>query len=215
MFIHLDFCYVLFVLLFCSKIVLFLCHPVVGTSSCILPLIADRICFVVLNMLFRLYRFTLYRYPFSLPSFASTFWFISSSFIVLFTCVNFSFLFQHVPAFFFSVLSFLFAVIDFLSVFQVELSIRKFPFFFFGGSTIFSPAEINLFNSVMMLCCMLIYMFMQDIYIYILDTYRRNDKDRRGKTSLTKYLPLTLLQGFEKGYSRFACERELETEQKL
>ena len=33
------------------------------------------------------------------------------------------------------------------------------------------------------------------------------------KTSLTKYLPLTLLQGFEKGYSRFACERELETEQ--
>ena len=29
------------------------------------------------------------------------------------------------------------------------------------------------------------------------------------------YVPLTLLQGFEKGYSRFACERELETEQKL
>ena len=34
-------------------------------------------------------------------------------------------------------------------------------------------------------------------------------------TSLTKYLPLTLLQGFERGYSRFACERELETEHKL
>ena len=49
-----------------------------------------------------------------------------------------------------------------------------------------------------------------EIYIYILDTYRRNDKDRRRKTSLTKYLPLTLLQGFEKGYSRFACERELD-----
>ena len=30
-----------------------------------------------------------------------------------------------------------------------------------------------------------------------------------------KYVPLPLLQGFEKGYSRFACERELETEQKL
>ena len=29
------------------------------------------------------------------------------------------------------------------------------------------------------------------------------------------YVPLTLLQGFEKGYSRFACERELETEHKL
>ena len=44
---------------------------------------------------------------------------------------------------------------------------------------------------------------------------RHNDKDRRRKTSLTKYLPLTLLQGFEKGYSRFTCERELENEQKL
>ena len=39
--------------------------------------------------------------------------------------------------------------------------------------------------------------------------------NRRRKTSLEKYLPLTLLQGFEKGYSRFACERVLETEQKL
>ena len=29
---------------------------------------------------------------------------------------------------------------------------------------------------------------------------------------LEKYLPLTLLQGFKKVYSRFACERELETE---
>ena len=50
-----------------------------------------------------------------------------------------------------------------------------------------------------------------EIYIYMLDTYRRND-NRRRKSSLTKYAPLTLFQGFEKGYSRFACERELETE---
>ena len=35
------------------------------------------------------------------------------------------------------------------------------------------------------------------------------------KTSLTKYLPLTLLQWFEKGYAGFACERELATEHKL
>ena len=44
----------------------------------------------------------------------------------------------------------------------------------------------------------------------------RNDKDRRTQKDagrlLYKYLPLTLLQGFEKGYSRFVCERELETE---
>ena len=51
--------------------------------------------------------------------------------------------------------------------------------------------------------------------MFMQDTYWRNDKDRRMKTSLTKYLPLTLLQGFEKGYSGFACERDLETEQKL
>ena len=49
----------------------------------------------------------------------------------------------------------------------------------------------------------------------MLYSYWRNDKDRRRKTSLTIYLPLTLLQGFEKGYSGFACERDLETEQKL
>ena len=37
-----------------------------------------------------------------------------------------------------------------------------------------------------------------EIYIYILDTYRRNYNDARRKTSLEKYVPLTLLQGFEK-----------------
>ena len=40
-------------------------------------------------------------------------------------------------------------------------------------------------------------------------------KNRRRKTSLTKYLPLTLLQEFKRGYSRFVCERVLEIEQKL
>ena len=49
-------------------------------------------------------------------------------------------------------------------------------------------------------------------YIYWRNDNRCNDKDARRKTSLAKYIPLTLLQGFEKGYSRFACERELETE---
>ena len=72
------------------------------------------------------------------------------------------------------------------------------------------------------------------IHIYILDTYRRNDnrrmindrrtnkwrmiktqEGRRKKTSLEKYLPLTLLQGFERVVQGFACERVLETEHKL
>ena len=52
-------------------------------------------------------------------------------------------------------------------------------------------------------------------YIYILDTYRRIDNRRknkgRRKTSLQLYLPLILLQGFD----RLACERMLETEHKL
>ena len=64
-----------------------------------------------------------------------------------------------------------------------------------------------------------------EIHIYILDTYRRNDNrcmtnDRRTnkgrkKTSLEKYSPLTLLQGFERVVHGFACERMLETEHKL
>ena len=37
-----------------------------------------------------------------------------------------------------------------------------------------------------------------------------NNDERR---LLLKNIPLTLLQGFEKGHSRFYCERELETEQ--
>ena len=51
----------------------------------------------------------------------------------------------------------------------------------------------------MLYCHLLIH---AEIYIYMLDTYRRNEQQthegRRRKTSLTKCLPLTLLQGFEK-----------------
>ena len=46
----------------------------------------------------------------------------------------------------------------------------------------------------------------------MLDTYRRNDQQTQ-EDFFNNILPLTLLQGFEKGYSKFACERELETEQ--
>ena len=35
------------------------------------------------------------------------------------------------------------------------------------------------------------------------------------KTSLEKYSPLSLLQGFERVVQEFACERVLETEHKL
>ena len=49
----------------------------------------------------------------------------------------------------------------------------------------------------------------------LLYSYWRNDKDARRKTSLTIYVPLTLFVRVRKGYSRFACERELDTEQEL
>ena len=68
-------------------------------------------------------------------------------------------------------------------------------------------------------------MFMQDTY-WRNKLIRRSNKRRRKKDAMTKtqwqkqtqedflekYIPLTLLQGFEKGYSRFACGRELVTE---
>ena len=43
----------------------------------------------------------------------------------------------------------------------------------------------------------------------------KTHEGRRRKTSLEKYSPLTLFVRFEKGCSRFACERVLETEYKL
>ena len=47
------------------------------------------------------------------------------------------------------------------------------------------------------------------------DTTIKTQEGKRRKTSLQIYLPLTLFVRFEKGYSRFACERVLETEHKL
>ena len=47
----------------------------------------------------------------------------------------------------------------------------------------------------------------------MIKTDTRNDNDAGRKTSLTIFVPLTLLQGFEKGCPRFACERVLEIEQ--
>ena len=43
----------------------------------------------------------------------------------------------------------------------------------------------------------------------------RTQEGKRRKTSLQIYLPLSLLQEFERGCSMFTCERVLETEHKL
>ena len=97
------FCYVVLVAIFYSKIVLFLCHPIVGMSMCILNLLNGRIfffcrfgmCCFVFIVLSCLDIF------FSFSSFAPTFWFISSCCIVCFTCcVSFFFSSQNFPVFF-------------------------------------------------------------------------------------------------------------------
>ena len=102
------FWYVLFVPICCSKIVLFPCHPAFGKSSCILPLPAGRIFLSLFwNVLFYLYYFILSWYLFSLSFFTSTFWFVSSSFIVCFnSCIAFLFSSPHIPAFFLCLLIF-------------------------------------------------------------------------------------------------------------
>ena len=95
------FCYVLLVAIFYSKIVQLLLDPVVNMFSCHLPQLVGRIflccfwmsCFVCIVL-------PIVVFFLNLPSFASTFWFISSSCIVFFPCVAYSFLSEHVPAFF-------------------------------------------------------------------------------------------------------------------
>ena len=89
--------------------------PVDSMFSCHLyPNLLVEFPFVVLDCPVLSVLFSLCRYLFNFPSFVSTFWFISSSFIVIFLCV--AFLTLHVPA------SFLCFII-FLSVFPVGFPI--------------------------------------------------------------------------------------------
>ena len=87
------------------------------------------------NVLFCLYCFTLCQYLFNLPSFASIFWFISSSCIVIF-CVAFSFLFLHIPTSFLCVIVLACFRRFFLSAFPVEFPILVLIFrsYFLRGS---------------------------------------------------------------------------------
>ena len=82
--------HVLFVPIFFTNL---FCFLIFGMSTC-------RIFSLFWYVLFCLYCFTLSHYVLNLPSFVSSFRFISLSCFVCFTCVAFSFLSQHVPAFF-------------------------------------------------------------------------------------------------------------------
>ena len=119
------FCYVLFVPIFCSEIVCFL---VIRLLVCLrtfsLYLLVEFIYFLLFwKFLFCLYCFILSRYLFSLPSFASTFLFISSDCILVLLVLLFSFrpkMFQ-LSTF---VLSFLLVVLDFYLHFQSNFPSR-------------------------------------------------------------------------------------------
>ena len=80
------------VAIFLSKIVRFLWHRVVGMFLCYTLLVVDRIFFRCFGMsCFVCIVLPFFQYVFNLPSFACTFWFISSSCAVIFSCVAFSF----------------------------------------------------------------------------------------------------------------------------
>ena len=76
------------------------------------------------NVLFCQYCFTLCQYLFNLPSFACTFRFISSSCIVIFSCIAFSFLSLYVPTLFFCFIVLTCFRRFFLSTFPVEFTIQ-------------------------------------------------------------------------------------------
>ena len=81
-----------------SKIGQLLLHPIVGRFSCHPPNLLE-FSFIVFECPI-LHCFTLSQYLFNLLSFVRTCRFISSSCIVIISCVAFSFLFQNVPVIF-------------------------------------------------------------------------------------------------------------------
>ena len=123
LFIESVFSYDLFVPIFCSQIVLSPCHLNVGMSLHLFPYLQVKFSFVILEFLFCLYCLILYWDILNLPSFASTFWFISSRCIICSSCVALLFSSQHILAFF-CLLKFLSVVETFLSVFPVWFPIQ-------------------------------------------------------------------------------------------
>ena len=96
-----------FVFFFFSKLICISAFgPSLNPSNLILLLVGmfhlvpvvNRISFLCFGMSCFVYHFTLNRYLFNLPPFGSTFWFISSNCIVIFSCAVFSFLFLYILA---------------------------------------------------------------------------------------------------------------------
>ena len=138
-FIHSAFslCFFFWLPYFSSK------HWISFASSCWYILMSSPICsnnFLSLfwNVLFCLYCYTLCQYLFNLPSFARTFYFISLSCILYFSCDDFSFLFLIIPSYFFC-----FIILAYFCRFIICVSCRNshpgfdFSFMIFVGIPIF------------------------------------------------------------------------------
>ena len=157
------FCYVLLFDIFCSKIVLFPCHLVVGISSCNLLLLLVELFSLFWNDKFCLYYFRLFQYLFCLPSLTITLWFYI---VVLYCLLNLCCFFFVVPTVQFCsfVLSFLLIVVYFLSAFPVEFPILILSFYscFLGGNS-FYYRQLSLPHK---LICLIPWCWLLEMYYY-------------------------------------------------
>ena len=135
------------------------CSVSLASGCCISPNLLVEFFMLFWNVLFCLYCFTLCRYLFNLSSFASIFWFISSSCIIIFSCVVFFFLFQHVSAFFLFVC---FRILFICVSNRISHSGFDFLFVLFRGTPIFSQTDFapHLIQS----CFLLVYILILDLF---------------------------------------------------
>ena len=119
----------------------FLYHPIVGLSSCILPLLAGSIFSLFWNVLFCLHCLILSRYLFSPFSFASSFCFISSCCIDCLLVLLLFYFPLNIIRLYSSVFSFLHVFVFFVSAFPDEYPIQVITFSSCSGSPIFTQTN--------------------------------------------------------------------------
>ena len=164
------FCYVRLVAIFFSKIVQIVLHLFVGMFYCNLRQPVGRIFFRCFGML--CFVCIVCWCLFNLPSYVRTFWFISPSRIVIFSCVGLSFWPQKALHFSFA-LSFLPVFVAFLSTFPAEFPIQVLIFCLWSSKEPrFSPKVILLLHRLVHLIrlCFLL----SAVHILKLERYRED-----------------------------------------
>ena len=151
---------------FTPKLFSFSCIWLLVCFCVISPNLEVEFSFVVLECS-TLYCFTLCLYLFNVPSFASTFWFISSNCIVIFFCLAFFFLSQLVSAFFLCFIIFAYFR-SFIYLFPVEFPIQILIFWSYSlREPRFSHKLIFLLHKLVhliWLCFFLVYMLVLDLF---------------------------------------------------